>query len=481
MKIASKNLKIGTLIIMAFCCLMSNCMDSKPDTYPPPQTTKLNVKVYFTQPDKSALLSQQSDAVTASSTLLPTITINSKKTYQSMDGFGYALTGGSAYHLFNMSASKRATLLNELFGLDGSSIGISYLRISIGASDLDASTFSYDDLTAGDTDITMANFSIAQDKQWLIPILKQILAINPNIKILGSPWSAPAWMKTSANPKGGSLKPNYFDAYSTYFVKYVQAMASEGITIDAVTIQNEPLYDGNNPSMYMSPEDQGTFVKNNLGPAFESAGIKTKIIIYDHNADRTDYPITILNDAAANKYIDGSAFHLYAGDISNLSVVHNAFPNKNLYFTEQWEGAPGDMAQDMKNAVKDLIIGASRNWCKVVLQWNLASNPALEPHTPGGCSQCLGSVTIDGDVVTHNPSFYAIGHASKFVRPGSVRIESNSTTDVPNVAFITPEGKIVIIVLNNTNASKSFNVSNGTDTFTSTLLAGAVATYVWTK
>jgi len=480
MKMVTENITYGVLIIFVLSCFGSQCKNNKPNIAPlPSPSSKLSVNVYLTRPDKSALLTQQENVSAASSNQLPSIILNTNTIYQSIDGFGFALTGGSAYHLNNMSSSKRTGLLNELFGQGEGSINISYLRISIGASDLDAEAFSYDDLNAGETDVDLTRFSLEPDKKWLIPILKQILAINPSVKIMASPWSAPSWMKTNGASKGGILQLKYFDAYAKYFVKYLQAMAQEGINIEAITIQNEPLYDGNNPSMYMSPEDQGAFVKNNLGPAFETAGIKTKVVIYDHNADHTDYPMAILNDAAAKKYIDGSAFHLYGGDISSLSSVHNTYPDKNLYFTEQWEGAPGNMANDLKWATRELVIGATRNWCKVVLQWNLASNSALEPHTPGGCTQCLGAVTIDGDVVVRNPAYYVIAHASKFVNSGSVRIESNSTGELPNVAFKRPDGKIVIIVLNNTDLSKSFNISNGTDAFTTTLMAGAVGTYVW--
>ncbi len=480
MKTIGRKLKLGAFAMLVLSGLGTQCKDNAPSagTPAPPPTTKANVAVYLTNPDKSALLTPQGSVYLAAQNSFPTIAVNSNLTFQTIDGFGFTLTGGSALHLNSMSASARAVLLNELFGQDETAIGISYLRISIGGSDLDATTFSYDDLPAGQTDVDMTNFSLAPDKQCLIPILKQILAINPKIKILGSPWSPPAWMKSNNNPKGGTLKTAYYDAYSKYFVKYVQAMASEGITIDAITIQNEPLYDGNNPSMKMLAEEQGAFVKNNLGPAFAAASIKTKIILYDHNADRTDYPISIMDDPDAKKYVDGSAFHLYGGSISSLSAVHTAHPDKNLYFTEQWTGAPGDMANDLKNGVRDLTIGGTRNWCKVVLQWNLSSNTLLEPHTAGGCTLCLGAITIDGDVVSHNPAYYVIGHASKFVRPGSIRIESTSTDNLPSTAFKTPDGKIVVIVVNNSGSTQSFNINSGKETFTANLMSGAVATYV---
>ena len=407
------------------------------------------------------------------------ITIDTTVTYQSIDGFGDCLTGGSAILLNRMDSQPRHSLLEDLFSTDGSSIGISYLRISIGASDLSDKVFSYDDIAAGETDTEMAQFSIDQEKTDLIPVLKEILAINPSVKILGSPWSAPLWMKTNNSSIGGNLKSEFYDAYAKYFVKYIKAMASEGITIDAITVQNEPLYGGNNPSMLMSAAEQASFIKQSLGPAFAAAGIKTKIIIYDHNADQPAYPITVLNDPDAAKYVDGSAFHLYGGPVTALSSVHNAFPSKNIYFTEQWVGAPGNLAGDLQWHVENLIIGATRNWSKNVLEWNLASDPECNPHTEGGCSQCLGTVTINGNSYSRNPAYYILAHSAKFVRPGSVRIDSGLSPYLPNVAFKTPDGKKVIIILNTFSTNKQFSLKFNGKTAHINLDSGAVGTFIW--
>lgn len=447
---------------------------------PPPVVTPVNVDFYLTKADKSVLFQKQTAGISAIGTNnYPTININTALEYQEIDGFGYSLTGGSALHINNMSSSARANLLNDLFKTTGNSIGVSYLRISIGASDLDAAPFTYNDLPAGETDVELKQFSISEDKKNLIPVLKEIIAINPAIKIMGSPWSPPSWMKTNQNSKGGSLKPEYYNVYANYFVKYIQAMAAEGITIEAITIQNEPLHPGNNPSLLMETQDQAIFVKNHLGPAFETNGISTKIVIYDHNADRTDYPISILNDVDAKKYIDGSAFHLYGGNINDLSKVHTAHPDKNLYFTEQWVGANEKFEDNLKWHTRELIVGATRNWCKTVLEWNLAANSNLEPHTDGGCTECLGALTIDGNTVVKNVAYYIIAHASKFVRPGSKRINSNYINELPNVAFKVPNGDIVVIVLNNTDVQKTFNISAKNEPVTTTLDPGAVGTYIW--
>ncbi|MDX9774067.1 MAG: glycoside hydrolase family 30 beta sandwich domain-containing protein [Bacteroidales bacterium] len=443
--------------------------------------TGIMAEAWITSPQQGKLFEKQGGEIEfmTSSNADPTIVVDTTERFQVIDGFGNCLTGGSAILLNDMAQAERSALLQELFSTDGNGIGISCLRVSIGASDLSDRVFSYNDLPDGETDPQMEQFSIDPEREDLIPVLKEILAINPSIKIMGSPWSAPLWMKTNNASIGGSLRREWFDAYARYFVMYIQAMQGEGIPIDAVTVQNEPLYGGNNPSMLMTAEDQALFIRQSLGPAFTQAGITTKIIIYDHNADRTDYPLTVLADAEAHKYIDGSAFHLYGGSIDALTGVHDAYPTKNLYFTEQWVGGPGDLAEDLKWHVENLIIGATRNWCRSVLEWNLASDPSYDPHTEGGCDRCLGTVTVNGNIVKRNPAYYILAHAAKFVRPGSVRVSSNLQGDLPNVAFITPEGKKALIVVNTAQIKKSFNLRFRGNTLPLSLESGAVGTWIW--
>ena len=439
------------------------------------------VDFWLTKPDQSALLQLQ-PGVLSFGTLTntnPTITVDSTTAYQSIDGFGYTLTGGSAQLINAMGTAEKAALLNELFGTGSGQIGVSYIRISIGASDLSANVFSYDDLPAGNTDPTLASFSLSQDMTDLVPVLKAILLINPNIKILGSPWSAPVWMKDNGNSKGGTLLTAYYSTYANYFVKYIQAMQAQGIRIDAVTLQNEPQNPDNNPSMVFSAAQEAGFVKNNLGPAFVTAGISTKIIVWDHNCDNANFPITVLNDAAANLFIDGAAFHLYAGDISALGTVHNNFPNKNLYFTEQYTSSTGSFNGDLQWHVKNVVIGSMRNWSKNTLEWNLANDPSFGPHTVGGCTQCKGALTINGNNVSRNVAYYIIAHASKFVPAGSVRISTDITSSLQNVAFKTPAGKKVLIVLNDNSSNQVFNIKFKGKWITTFLGAGSVGTYIW--
>jgi glucosylceramidase len=466
---------------------------------------------WITNRDRSALFENQTEVVTFSEKNNgyggSAIVIDDSHQMQTIDGFGFALTGGSAELLMKMSSGERANILKELFAWDEKNIGVSYIRLSIGASDLNSFVFSYDDLKKGETDFELKKFNLAQDYNDVIPVMKEILAINPAVKILGSPWSAPAWMKTNNDVRGGRLNTDCYGVYALYFVKYVQAMKNAGIAIDAITIQNEPVNSRNTPSMTWFENEQADFIKNNLGPAFEKAGIKTKIILFDHNGDRPDYPLSLLNDPEVAKYADGSGFHNYVGDIAAaLSLMHNARPDKNLYFTEQMVvERPGSQDINIINPVKNLILKTTQNWSRNVILWNLAADPLNDPHTDnGGCSMCQGAITINGDNVSRNIAYYTIAHASKFVRPGSVRIASTNKGDktvglyedeqrpgvyraiqsenmeiLPNVAFRTPDGRIVLIVVNDTFSENSFRIQWNGKIAGIKLNPGAVGTYVW--
>jgi glucosylceramidase len=440
-----------------------------------------DVGFWLTRGDSSVLLQKQNTALVFGTTANsnPFIDVDSTQTFQTVDGFGFTLTGGSAYVINKMDANTKASLLSELFGSGSSGISISYLRLSIGSSDLNAAVFSYDDMPAGQTDTGLAHFSLGADTTDLIPILQQILAISPSIKIIAAPWSAPAWMKDNHSTAGGSLLTNYNGVYARYFVKYVQQMKLKGITIDAITPQNEPLNPDNNPSLVMQAADQSVFIKNFLGPAFQSSGITTKIVVYDHNCDRPDYPETILQDAAANVFVNGSAFHLYAGDISAMSQVHNLYPDKQLYFTEQYTGSSSRFSDDLKWSVKNVIIGSMRNWSRNALEWNLANDPSFGPHTPGGCTTCKGALTISGSSVIRNVGYYIVAHASKFVPAGSVRISSTVTNVITTAAFLTPDHKKVLIIENDDQAPDAINIRFNGKWVTTTVPAGAVGTYIW--
>jgi glucosylceramidase len=469
------------------------------------------IESWVTQPDRSALFEKQKETVPFTQEAArrgggATIVVDESQPMQTIDGFGFALTGGSAELMMRMSQASRSALLQDLFATDGSHIGVSYIRLSIGASDLNSFVFSYDDLPEGETDPALSRFDLAQDRKDVVPVMKEILSINPRIKILASPWSPPVWMKTNGKVKAGALLPAYYEVYARYFVRYIQAMQQEGIPIDAITLQNEPLNANNTPSMRMTAQEQATFIKSHLGPELEKAGLKTKIVLFDHNLDRPDYPLTILRDPEAARYVDGTGFHHYGGDMSAMTLMHTAYPDKNLYFTEQMvTERPGSPSIAIAAQVKRLIVDVTRNWSRNVILWNFAADPLNDPHTDdGGCSICQGAVTIDGDRTEKNIAYYVVAHASKFVRPGSVRIASTNpgdrtislTTDeerpevvrvatyenydvLPNVAFRTPEGKTVAVVVNTSWQPVSFRIQYRSHYANLRLPSGAVGTYVW--
>lgn len=474
------------------------------------QTTveKTAIESWITNKDRSLLFQKQEPVYFSkdNNPRYPAIIINPHQQMQEIDGFGFTVTGGSAELLMKMEPQRRTQILEELYGTGADDIGISYVRLSIGSSDLNSFTFSYNDLEKGQTDYDLEHFSLGQDLKDVVPVMKEILAINPTLKIMGSPWSAPLWMKTNENIQGGKLKEDSYGVYAEYFVKYVQEMAKHGITIDAITVQNEPMNSRNTPSMSWFWFEQAEFIKNHLGPKFESNNIKTKIVIFDHNTDRPDYPLSILQDTLASSYIDGSGFHNYRGDMQSMSVVHRARPDKNIYFTEQMVTEnPESPILNITRPVNRLIIGGSNNWSRNIVLWNLAADPLNDPHTDnGGCSMCQGAITIDGNDVSRNIAYYAIAHASKLVRPGSKRIYSTQVDDssvflyqdeqrpmvyrvwtssqsdlLPNVSFKTPDNKIVLIVANTSLDKNSFKIQYNGEFAVLDLEPGSVGTYSW--
>ena len=440
------------------------------------KTNAQTVTPFITSGDQTRLLQQQSAVSfgTNSGTNPSTITINAGTTYQTMDGFGYTLTEGSCEVISGMAATQQNQLLNDLYN-PVTGLNASVVRISIAASDLSSSSYSYNE-TSGD--VNMNNFSLnGPDLNYLIPIIKKIKLINPNIKILATPWSAPRWMKTNNSWIGGSLQTQYYAAYARYFVKYFAAMQAQGIPIWGITPQNEPENPHNEPSMLMNSTEQKNFINQQLGPQMAAAGYgNIKIIAFDHNCDNIAYPIDVLNNSS---YVDGAAFHLYLGNISAMSTVRNA-TNKNVYFTEQYTGSGGSFSGDFGWHMQNVVIGSTNNWSKTVLEWNAANNPSLGPRTPGGCNTCLGAVTVNNSTsYTKNVAYYIIGQISKFVKPGAVRISSSSSSGtIQTVGFRNPDGSIALVVYNSGSAN-TIKVVSGSSAFNYTVPASSAVTFNW--
>jgi glucosylceramidase len=441
----------------------------------------------MTSADRSRLLEPQPDVyfgTEASGTRV--IYVNEKDLYQEIDGFGASMTDSSAWLIYTqMPETQRTALMSRLFSrADG--IGISVMRIPMGASDfVNGPPYTYDDMPPGQADPDLEHFSIEHDRAYIIPAIQDALRLNPDLKLMASPWSPPAWMKTSDSLHHGSLQRQYYAAFAQYFVKFVQAYEAEGLPIYAITIQNEPYYEPYNyPGMRLEPGDEAELVKSYLAPAFEAAGIDTKILIWDHNWDGWEYPIAVLDDPAAKALLDGSAFHCYAGVVIAQGLVHDAHPDKDIYFTECSGGTwiPG-FAAGFESDMRNLVIGATRYWARTVIKWNLALDASHDPHT-GGCSTCDGLVTIDPRSeagFTYNFDYYSIGHASKFVLPGAHRIASSTFTynRFESVAFLNPDGSKVLIVSNSGGEEVAFALRWGGHALGYTLPAGTAATFTW--
>jgi len=435
------------------------------------------VTPWMTTGDQTKLLQQQASISfgTNSGTNPATVTVNAGTTYQTMDGFGYTLTEGSCEVISGMAATQQNQLLNDLYN-PTTGLNASVVRISIAASDLSSSSYSYNE-TSGDTN--MNNFSLnGPDLTYLIPIIKKIQQINPNIKILATPWSAPRWMKTNGSWVGGSLQTQYYAAYAKYFVKYFDAMKAQGITIWGITPQNEPENPNNEPSMLMNSNEQKNFINQQLGPQMAAAGYgNIKIIAFDHNCDNPNYPIDVLNSSS---YVDGAAFHLYLGNIANMSTV-KIQTGKNVYFTEQYTGAGGNFSGDFGWHMQNVVIGSTTNWSKTVLEWNAANNSSLGPRTPGGCTTCLGAITVNNSTsYTRNVAYYIIGQISKFVKPGALRIASSSTSgSITSVAFKNPDGSTALVVYNSGGSSNTIKVVSGSSAFNYAVPASSAVTFSW--
>jgi glucosylceramidase len=319
----------------------------------------------------------------------------------------------------------------------------------------------------------------------VVPVFRSILQVAPEIKIMGSPWSPPAWMKTNGSLKGGKLKTESYGVYADYFLKYIKAYETEGIAIDAITVQNEPLhFTANYPCMEMTAEEQRQFINQSLGPLFQQEGIQTKIILYDHNWDNTNYAISILNDATAKGFVAGSAFHAYAGNVSAMSVVHAAHPDKGLYFTEVSGGEwATDFSDNLQWNMSNIFIGTTKNWSRNVLLWNLALDQNFGPQN-NGCTNCRGVVTINSTTgnVTKNVEYCSIGHFSKFVRPRAHRVGSYISSAVSGldfVAFVNDDESRVIVLANDSDESKNIIVREGEGQFNYSIPTKSVATLVW--
>lgn len=442
--------------------------------------------VWLTLPDQSKLLQREPDVALEPLGAPDThyvIALDDQVTYQTIEGFGAAMTDSSAWLIERvLNPEQREAALRSLFTRQGDGIGLSYLRLPVGASDFALRDYTADDVPVGETDRRLERFSIEYDEAYIIPALQAALALNPQLRFMASPWSAPAWMKTNERLQGGELAQAYYQSFADYLVRFIQAYAGHGLVMDTLTPQNEPLHvtDGY-PTMRMAAADQARFVRDHLGPALRAANLATRLIIFDHNWDLWQYPMTVLADSAAAAYVDGVAFHCYGGDVGNQSLFHEAHPALGIWFTEcSGGGWATNFADNLSWNIRNLGIGNIRNWGNSLLLWNLALDEHDGPQN-GGCDNCRGVITINsssGDV-TRNVEYYVLGHFSKFVDPGAVRIESTAWAErqPENVAFRNPDGSIVLVV--HATRAVTFTVTWRDQQFTYSLPEGAVVSFHW--
>ncbi|CAM4076436.1 discoidin domain-containing protein [Kibdelosporangium persicum] len=469
-------------------------------------------RVWVTTPDRTELLAERPSVTFGTPpTAQPTIVVDPGRDYQTVDGFGASITDSSAAVLMGLAPAVRADTMRRLFD-PVRGIGVSFLRQPVGSSDFTASAghYTYDDVPAGQTDFALRRFSIARDEAKVLPLLREAKRLNPALKVMATPWSPPAWMKTTDSLVGGRLKddPAVYDAYARYLVKFVQAYTAAGVPIDFLSVQNEP--QNRKPDAYPGtdmPVAQQLKVIEALGPRLRLASPRTKILAYDHNwathpndtattppgsSPETDYPYQILRDKAS-RWIAGTAYHCYYGDPSAQTALHNAFPAKGIWFTEcsGSRGATDPPAKVFRDTLtwhaRNVVLGTTRNWARSAVNWNIALDNTGGPHN-GGCGTCTGLVTVHPDgSVTADAEYYTIGHLSKFVQPGARRIASTSfgTTgwngQIMDVAFRNPDGSTALVVHNENDDPRSFAVNVGDRTFEYTLPGGALATFTWPR
>jgi glucosylceramidase len=465
-----------------------------------------SVAVYQTTPDLiEALSPRQTLHLSAKPSLAPSsplITVDDGQRFQEMDGFGASLTDAAAW-LFakKLTPAQTNAAFNTLFSRkDGIALG--FLRQPIGSSDLAVTFYSYDDLCeqtakacatpAGTADAKLEHYSLKHDEEYILPLLKKALAVNPAIHVMLTPWSPPGWMKSSGTMLGSnaetkqpsSLRPEFYPAFASYLVKTVEGYQAAGVPVYALSVENEPLYAPPTYSgMQMLATEQANFFGNDLGPALAAAHLSPKVMAYDHNWDRPDYPETLLKDPKAAAVAAGTAWHHYAGDPAVMTKNHEEFPNKDQWVTES-SGGSWQKGNIFAEEAAELI-AVTRNWAKSYVLWALATD---QNHGPivGGCATCRGLVTIDTSdpakaTVKPELDYYVLGQASKFVLPGAVRIASDEPAGTPlkDVAFRNPNGTVVLYTLNAGTASQELRIGFHGKTATTTLPAGAVATFVW--
>lgn len=452
-------------------------------TVPPPASPA--AEMWLTTADETQKLALQPEIVAAgAATGDEAVVVDTSQRFQRMHGFGAAMTDASAELFSRLPEDKRRAIIAELFGRANGGLGLSFTRLTVGASDFSPTHYSYDDTLGNAPDPKLEHFSIAPARQYVLPRVREALAINPDLLVMISPWSPPAWMKTSKSLIQGQLEPRYYQAFADYLARTVEEFGREGVPVSMLTIQNEPDFEPDSyPGMRVNPPQRAEIIGRYVGPTFRARGLKTEILDYDHNWDNPEMPWAVLSDPEARKYIAGVAWHCYEGDVPAQSQVRDAFPDKDVWFTECSGGEWSPKYAEVLGWMTDkLIIGGANHWSRGVLLWNLALDPAHGPHK-GGCADCRGVVTIDPATatITRNVEYYVLGHASRFVLPGAYRVAATKHGEgIEATAFLNRDGSRVAI-LRRTSGDDPVTIAIDGRRYSLPLAVGSVATLRWSR
>lgn len=424
-------------------------------------------------------------APATSASAVGVLTVDPAQKFQEMVGFGGALTESSAWVLAQLPPEQRLAVIRRYYD-PKEGIGYTLARTHLNSCDFSLNLWALAE-TPGDYDLH--SFTLAPMRKWLMPLLqdaRRIAGGDANFKLMVSPWSPPAWMKTNFRmDDGGSLRREYAPAWADYFVKFAQAMATEEkFPIWSFTVQNEPEAHQTWESCLYTPEQERDFVKNHLGPAMDRAGLagKIKLIGWDHNRDRLEARAdAMLGDPEAAKYLWGLGIHWYVSDDYAASArVHAKFPAKPIIFTEGCVES-GKLVGRWDNGERYArnMIGDFRHWVTGYIDWNIVLDQRGGPNHVGNFCDAPVIVNTETKQVSYGASYYYIAHFSKYVQPGAHRIASgDGPAALQTVAFANPDGSLVTVVLNETDTPVSFVLAAAGETLACTIPAHAIQTYL---
>ncbi|WP_256787858.1 GDSL-type esterase/lipase family protein [Frankia sp. AvcI1] len=472
---------IGLLSVVVAVSIVLGVVGPDPDP---------SASVWLTSADGAHRLDRQPDVRLLPSTGPATgqgvLRVEPDRRFQVMEGVGAALTDSSTYLIdTRLSPPERRRLMRSLFDRDAGA-GLSFLRQPIGASDFSRTAVTYDDVPAGQRDPRLRRFSVARDEEHVLPLLRQARALNPELRVMATPWTAPAWMRTGdtlSGSSGGPLRPEDTAAFAAYLAAYARAYADGGVPVDLISPLNEPLAPpGNHPAMPMTAQQEAAVIAA-LGPALRAAGLSTRIAVSDQNWDFGSYALQVLSDPAAAPWIAGIASHCYGGDPSAQAVLRGQAPTLAQYVTEcssgSWSKGFGD---SLRWSAQNMVIGATRNGAATVAYWNVALDETGGPKL-GGCPSCRGLVTIDrrSGKVTYSPEYYALGQLAKVTEPGAVRVDTASPGPggLQNVAFVNPDGSRALVAYNPGTVPAAVTVDDGRVSFAARVPPGAMASFSW--